>query len=293
MQHWSASLFRKEEFLLGEGAHWHPRWEKFLFTDILGKKVGVLDPETGSLDIRDIAGQPGTVVPMLADTLLVALEDRLATLDMSSGILETLTAIEADQPGNRCNDGKCDPRGRFWVGTMDAGLAPHCGALYCFDGNLKVKRKGCSISNGLVWNADHTVMYYIDSLEYAVLAFDYDAQTGEISRERKVISFPDNSRAPDGMAIDQEGMLWIALWGGSCVGRFDPDSGYQLGEVSVPAPHVTSCAFGGAGLRQLLITTARSGLDADSLVKYPLSGSLFLADTGIQGVQPYVFSGKI
>jgi sugar lactone lactonase YvrE len=128
-------------------------------------------------------------------------------------------------------------------------------------------------------------MYYIDTLDYNIKAFDFEVLTGNIFNERIVVTIKEPGYGPDGMTIDEEGMLWVAMWGGACVNRYDPLSGSLIGKVKVPALNVTACAFGGADMKQLFITTARKGLNEEQLQKYPLSGSLFYLNTEIKGAQ--------
>jgi sugar lactone lactonase YvrE len=149
-----------------------------------------------------------------------------------------------------------------------------------------------SISNGIVWSADKKTMYYNDTPTRVVQAFDYDDATGEISNGRVAIKIPDGTGSPDGMAIDEEGMLWVALWGGNCVARFDPSTGKLIGKIDVPAPNVTSCAFGGPDLRTLYITTARLGMNNERLKEYPLSGNVFSMKTDVRGVRAFMFEFK-
>lgn len=283
MQTWNAELFYKTELILGEGPHWHAGWNKFLYVDIEGKKVGRIDPVTRIVEERSVGKKVGTVVPANEDKLIIALEDAIAVLDFETGIQQELIQIEADNPDNRSNDGKCDAAGRLWVGTMSMQEELKKGALYCFDGSLQKKLSGISISNGICWSKDNKTMYFIDSLDYHIRAYDFELSTGNISNERIIIEIKEPGHTPDGMAIDQEGMLWVAMWGGACVHRYDPVNGLLIGKVNVPALNVTSCAFGGENKQTLIITTARIGLSEDQLEQYPLSGSLFCLDAGIKG----------
>ncbi|MGF7040620.1 SMP-30/gluconolactonase/LRE family protein [Mucilaginibacter lappiensis] len=285
IQNWNAELLYKTELILGEGAHWYAEWKKFLYVDIEGKKVGRIDPVTKIIEERAVGERVGTVVPTTHGKLIIALENSIEALDFETGIKEEIVKIEVDKPGNRCNDGKCDAAGRLWIGTMDMKEELHKGALYCLDNSLQRKLDRISISNGICWSADNTVMYYIDTLDYNIKAYDFEVLTGNISNERIAVSVKEPGYGPDGMTIDEEGMLWVAMWGGACVNRYDPLSGSLIGKVEVPALNVTACAFGGAGMKQLFITTARKGLNEEQLQKYPLSGSLFYLNTEIKGAQ--------
>ncbi|MDN5287964.1 MAG: Sugar lactone lactonase YvrE [Mucilaginibacter sp.] len=283
MQTWNAELLYKTELILGEGPHWHPGWKKFLYVDIEGRKVGRIDPVTKITEERATGKRVGTVVPANDHRLIIALEDAIEELDFETGARKELMKIEADKPGNRSNDGKCDAAGRLWVGTMSMNEELKQGALYCFDGSLQQKLSDISISNGICWSRDNRTMYFIDSLDYHIKAYDFEVSTGNISNERIIVEVKEPGHTPDGMTIDQEGMLWVAMWGGACIHRYDPASGKLIGKVEVPAPYVTACAFGGENMQTLFITTARIGLSKDQLQQYPLSGSLFYININIKG----------
>jgi sugar lactone lactonase YvrE len=152
------------------------------------------------------------------------------------------------------------------------------------DHSVHVMLDDVSISNGIVWTSDKKTMYYNDTPTLTVQAFDYDDRTGELSNRRVVVKIPKDSGYPDGMTIDAEDKLWVALWGGNCVARFDPLSGALLQKIAVPAPNVSSCAFGGKDLKTLYITTAREGLSEEKLKEFPLSGGLFSVEPGVMGV---------
>jgi sugar lactone lactonase YvrE len=151
--------------------------------------------------------------------------------------------------------------------------------------------EGVSVSNGIVWTADRTAMYYVDTPTRRVDRFDYDHDTGEIANRSVAVRIPERMGFPDGMTIDSEGMLWVCLWQGSKVSRWDPKTGELLQTVDLPASNVTSCAFGGGKLDQLYITTARSGLGTEQLESEPLAGGLFRADMGVSGVPAFEFAG--
>ena len=224
---------------------------------------------------------------------MLALKDGFAAFDPASGELTLLDDPEADLPENRFNDGKCDPAGRFWAGTMAIDPVEGAGALYCMDTDLSVRKMlgQVSISNGIVWSLDGARMYFIDSLRYDVLAYDYDAETGNIDNERIAFRVPREVGLPDGMAIDAEGMLWIAHFDGSKVCRWHPDSGEILQTIELPASKVTSCAFGGPDLDTLYITSGSLGMTDEEREREPHAGGLFAAGPGCRGVEPFQFGG--
>ena len=200
---------------------------------------------------------------------------------------------EADVPGNRFNDGKCDPAGRFWAGTMAYENPVNQGSLYRMDTDLSVHKMldNIGISNGLVWSLDHSTMYYIDTVAYTVRAFDYDIDTGDLKNERVAIHVPREMGGPDGMTIDSEGMLWVAHYGGSQVCRWNPETGEVLHTIKLPAKQITACAFGGKDLDTLFITSAAQQLSKEDLEQQPLAGGLFSIKPGYQGVKAYRFQG--
>ncbi|PTS98699.1 hypothetical protein DBR11_14210 [Pedobacter sp. HMWF019] len=289
MRTWKAELLVHAKLILGEAAIWHPEWSKFLYVDIDGEKVYAIDPQTRHIEEVNTGKKVGTVVPVSADLLVVALQGSLALLNFKNGALKELTTLEPGITTNRSNDGKCDPSGRLWLGTMDLDARLHQGALYCFDGSLKKVIDKTSVSNGLCWTADHQTMYYIDSFEYNIRAYDFDVKNGLISNERIVVSIPGPDIIPDGMCIDEEGMLWVAMWGGGSVNRYNPVTGAMIGKVNVGAPLVTSCALGGKNMQQLFITTASKGLSEQDLMRFPDSGSLFIVDVGVCGLPPHPY----
>ncbi len=276
---------------LGEGSIWHPTEGVLYWIDITGCKLYRYNVKSGENTSFDTGSMIGTVVPSTGNySVIIATEAGLQGVT-SEGKTELLTSYPSNEPEhNRFNDGKCDPAGRFWVGTMSKKETKGVGNLYCFDGKeLSLKVSGVSISNGIVWTADAKTMYYIDTPEMVVFAFDFDNSTGEISNRRIVIEIPEGAGYPDGMTIDSEGMLWIAMWNGAAVIRFDPSTGKMIEKIEVPALNVTSCAFGGNNLDTLFITTAKEGVTEEQLKQYPLSGSLFSVKPGIKGVAAYAF----
>lgn len=283
MKTWEASLLCKKELMLGEAAHWHAAWQQFLYVDIEHGVVGCIDHTTNECIERNVGKKIGTVVPAGGSKLLVALQSSIEELDFEKGTLTHLSDIESYKPENRCNDGKCDAAGRLWIGTMHENAKPHEGALYRYDTGLTKMLDGTSISNGVCWSTDNKTMYYIDSFERTIKAFDFDVSRGAISNGRTVVVIDVAGCLPDGMCIDCEGMLWVAVWGAGYVGRYDPLSGSLIAKVNVDAPQVSSCCFGGKDMRQMFITTAAKGMAQAELATHSLSGSLFIVDLPFKG----------
>jgi sugar lactone lactonase YvrE len=237
----------------------------------------------------------GTIVRRASGGCLLALENGFAAFDPDTGELDFLVDPEADLPDNRFNDGKCDPAGRFWAGTMSLSHKPRplTGSLYSLDaeGRVQTHLTGIGVSNGIVWTSDASTMYYIDTVTRCVDAFDFDNQKGEISNRRSIVNVPDELGSPDGMAIDAEDKIWVAFYGGWCVARFDPATGKMVAQIKMPVSNVTACAFGGPDLDLLYITTARQGLDEAALAEQPQAGDLFAAQPGVPGVETPMYAG--
>ncbi len=286
-------LLVEKDALVGEGSIWHVDEQVLYWVDILSHELYVYDPANGSHRIIATCQSVGTVVVRKSGGLVVALHNGFAHLDLDSEKITPLgTDPERTIPANRFNDGKCDPAGRLWAGTMEFKGAKGQGALYCFDTDHSVSKKisSVSVSNGIVWTADYRTMYFIDSGLNNVRAYDYDIDSGDIGNER-VVAQNEDAGVFDGMAIDAEGMLWIAVYGGSCVKRYNPQDGALLRELQLPMDNVTSCAFGGANLDELYVTSACQGFDEEAKKAQPLAGSLVRLDPGVQGVPSHVFAG--
>ena len=272
---------------LAEGPHWWAEKGVLLWVDIEASRVGLLDPLTGRNRFLAVPSHAGAVVPMSDGELLVATAQGFVRLHPDSGVVSFLLDPEDDRPGNRFNDGKCDPWGRFWAGTMAYDFEPLAGALWRLDGDggITCQRRKLTISNGLAWSQDRGTLYFIDSPTLNVMAFPLNS-AGEIAGEPSIcVQIPkDWDAVPDGMCIDAEGMLWIALFGGGCVTRWDPLRGCLLERLELPCRQVTSCCFGGPHLDQLFVTTARREMDAAAMKVEPLAGGLFQADVGVNGL---------
>ena len=272
---------------LAEGPCWWAEKQVLLWVDIEASRIGLFDPQTGRNDFLHLPAHVGAVVPTSSGDLLLATATGFLRLDPSTEAVTLLSDPEADRPGNRFNDGKCDPWGRFWAGTMAYDFEPLAGALWRVNADFSCvrQRQGLTISNGLAWSQDRGTLYVIDSPTLNVLAFPL-TNAGEIAGEPSIcVQIPEDWDAvPDGMCIDAEGMLWIALFGGGCVTRWDPVSGQRLERLALPCRQVTSCCFGGPHLDQLFMTTARREMDAAAIKAEPLAGGLFQADVGVKGV---------
>ena len=280
---------------LGEGSLWDEKDQVLYWIDIVQNKVYCFNPSNNSNLGYDVGENVGTVVVTTNGKLLLALRSGFACLDPETGRITRLSNPEADKRHTRFNDGKCDPRGRFWAGTMVENSQKGDGALYCLDTDLTVTQmlSGVSCSNGLVWSHDCRKFYYIDTPTMQIQCFDYDPDTALLGSRRIVAEFPRGSGSPDGMAIDQDDGLWVALFGGAKVVRIDPKSGETKYEVSVSVPNATSCAFGGADLDELFITTAHVGLNDEDRRRYPMAGSLFSVKVPYKGIPARRFAREL
>jgi sugar lactone lactonase YvrE len=281
-----ASVVHPRQSELGEGSLWDVVTQRLYWVDIVQGRVMIYDPVRDENTEYDVGQSVGTVVLTEGERLLLGVREGIASFDLRTRVLDVIHRPEPDLPGNRLNDGKCDPAGRFVVGSIVERGSPGTAALYALDPELRLRRllSGVTISNGLVWSADGRYMYYIDTPTGLVQRYDYDLATGTLAHPRTVTKFQEHEGAPDGMSIDADGALWVATWGGSGVWRVHPESGERHLAVSVPARNVTSCAFGGRDLNELYITTARAGLDAEALDREPDSGSLFRVAVDARGV---------
>lgn len=280
--------------LLGEGPVWDSDRNQLYWVDITGKEVHIYNPKDKTDRAINVGQYVGAIVPREKGGLVTALQNGLYFLDEETSRLSFITAPESHLPDNRFNDGKCDPAGRFWVGTMNQdGEVTGAGSLYRLDTDLSVQKvlEGVTISNGIVWHPDGKSMYYIDTPTREVWAFEYDIKTGEIANKRTAVSISVGDGFPDGMTIDTEGMIWVALWGGWKVTRYNPLTGERLGEIKMPVAQVTSCVFGGDNLDELYITSARIGLKNDELEKQPYAGGLFKVKVDVKGARSFKFLG--
>jgi len=274
----------------GEGPIW---WGGELwYVDIERGRVLRVDPETGvekQWDVSSTVGRVGTVVPRASGGLLVAGDNGLHFLDPLTGKTTAVVDPEPEKTDNRFNDGKCSPDGRFFAGTISLVKKTGDAALYRLDadGSLHTAYSGVTNSNGIVWSADAATCYYIDTPRQQVLAFDYSSETGVLSALRVAFSTAHISASPDGMTIDSEGNLWVAFCHGACVICYEPATGKQLHRVELPCLETTACAFGGASLDELYVTT---GVHA-SQVEEDAGRLLRIRGLGVTGVAAHSFAG--
>jgi sugar lactone lactonase YvrE len=268
----------------GEGPVWSPRWGGLRWVDMLAGDVLTLTVD-GAVTRRHVGTVVAAVRPRRDGGAVLAVERGFA-LEAPDGTLTVLDPVWTDD-GVRMNEGSCDPDGRFWCGSMAYDQAPGAAAMYRLepDGSVRVAFEGVTVSNGLEWSPDGSLAYYDDTATHRVDVFDYDSAAGLTGR-RPFVTLPDDGN-PDGLTVDAEGGVWVALHGGGAVHRYDPD-GRLDAVIDVPTPQVTACTFGGPQRDQLFITTSRQGLRPD---EDPPAGSLFRVDPGVRGLPVREFAG--
>lgn len=271
----------------GEGPIWDSVGHRLLYVDIEAYKIVAFNPTTGEEKIWDVGQRVGTVVVRQSGGLVWAGDQGFFFLDEETGVSTPIADPEPDLLDNRFNDGKCDPLGRFWAGTINLKKQQEA-SLYCLDTDLSVTQKFGPVtnSNGIVWTRDGNTMYYIDTPSKKVRAFDFDQTTGSLSNERVAWDTSADSSSPDGMTIDSEDRLWVAFCHGAKVVCFDPSTSQVVQQVDFPCVETTACAFGGPELRDLYVTT---GLKKD--LQEPEAGRLFVCRPGAQGVPSAAFAG--
>jgi sugar lactone lactonase YvrE len=280
--------------ILSEGPRWHGEAGELLWVDILGSKMHRArvtdDVDPGAMTTLAVDRHVGAVAPAVGGGYVLAAATGFLFLD-EDGAIREMAQPEEGHTDVRMNDGACDRSGRFWAGTMAYDESPGAGVLYRLELDATCTRvlTGLSISNGIGWSPDNTVLYLADSGTRTVDAFSYDESSGNLGAKRTLVHIDEPGVVPDGLTVDTDGGLWVALWGGGAVRRYSPD-GQLLLTVELPVDRPTSCAFGGPGEASLFVTTARVGLDERTLRRQPHAGRVFRIDgLGVRGepCQPY------
>lgn len=283
-----AELVLDARAALGEGPVWDAGEGLLLWVDVLAGEVHRFDPVSGR-DETIVLGTPvGAVLLRASGGLVVCRRGGIEALDPATGRRELL--VEVDSPSRHIlmNDAACDAAGRLFAGTYDEREVAGAGALYRLDPTLELTDvvHEVTVSNGIGWSPDGQTMYYVDSPTRRVDAFAYDPASGEL-RDRRAFVESSGEPQPDGLCVDEEGCIWVAFWDGWCVRRFSRE-GELVAEVAIPVERVTSCCFGGPGLDELYVTTARPD-DPDPA--QPLAGSLFRLRPGVRGLETHAFAG--
>jgi sugar lactone lactonase YvrE len=276
---------------VGESPVWDAAQGILWWVDIPAGRVHRLD--LAGLEQGLDVGQPvGAVALRARGGLVLAVADGFTALDPATARLDPIASVEADRDDTRMNDGKCDAGGRFWAGTLAHDFRSGAGTLYRLETSGKVTAQvtGVTCSNGLDWSPDGRTMYYVDSVPGVIYAFDFDPDAGSISRRRVLVEATPGNGNPDGLTVDAEGYLWVAMWDGWAVRRYAPDGRLQ-DIVPIPVGQVTSCTFGGVGLDEVYVTTARQGLSAEEVARQPLAGGIFRISARVSGRPAHAFAG--
>lgn len=273
---------------LGECPVWDIDRQQLFWVDAYNYRVHQFNPVTGDDRYFDTGDVVSAIVLTDQDQLLIALRDRIALLHLQSGEISVLHQMQFSYPNTRFNDGKCDSQGRFWIGSISE--ASEQAELYRYDpdGTLQVMETGLTISNGLGWSPDGSTFYLTDSAKHKIYAYDYETTAGTIHDRRVLIDLTHEGVEPDGLAIDNQGNLWSALWNGWCIACFNP-AGEELFRVQLPVQCPTSVAFGGPHLTDLYITSASIGLSQKEIQQGIQAGDIFHLSTQSTGRSIYPF----
>lgn len=285
----SIALDAKTE--LGEGPVWDARASCLYFVDILRGHVRRFAPADGSARTYQVDQFVGAVALTEAGDLLLAVQDGFARLDLETGGVRPVARV-GHPSDRRMNDGNCDAAGRFWAGTMALDERPDAGALYRLDvdGRAQSIVSPVTISNGIDWSGDGRRMFFIDSPTQRVDLFDFDVASGTLANRRPFVQIPAEAGVPDGLTLDADDHVWVSLWNGGALHRYAPDGSLDM-VVRLPVTHPTSCAFGGADLRDLYITTATIALDDRERARQTHAGALLRCRPGPPGRVPHRFKG--
>ncbi|MGG3571405.1 SMP-30/gluconolactonase/LRE family protein [Bacillus gobiensis] len=286
-----ATLTFDARALLGEGPVWDPDSSKLYWTDILRGELHVFNPETNEDVIHRFNSFVTAISRYQKDKLVLVMKDGFYLYDLMYKQLTLLKKPEKMDHSLRFNDGKCDPAGRLWAGTMSMEGKKEKGAFYRLEKDLQITTiiEPVSISNGLDWDREKHVFYYIDTPTMEIKQFQYDPETGNLSNQEVVYRFEEDAGYPDGMTIDQEGNLWVALFGGGKAVKIDPGKKEWIDTIHLPVRHVTCCAFGGTNMKTLFITTASIPLSEKERADNPHAGSLFSVELQVGGFTPESF----
>jgi sugar lactone lactonase YvrE len=267
----------------GEGPVWDAEVGRLLWVDLMAGRVLAWSPEDGDASERVVGRDVGAVAPRAGGGLVAAVREGFATLG-DDGDEKVLAAPLADTPDVRMNDGGVDPQGRFWAGSMAYDMRRGAGTLYRLetDGTVEPMLSGVSISNGIDWDPSGRWCYYVDTPERRIDRFAFDGERGELGRRGTLVDLGNAPGAPDGLTVDADGCVWVAMWEGGQVRRHAPD-GRLLAVVDLPVERPTSCAFGGPALDRLYITTSRHELSAQQLAEQPHAGKVFCLEPGVAG----------
>lgn len=277
----TASVFDGRICTLGEGPIWHPQRQQLFWFDILSKKLLTRTPN-GPADWQ-FAEHFSAAGWIDHDILLLASETGLWHFDINTGKEEKLVDLEAGNPITRSNDGRADPFGGFWIGTMGKNAEQEAGSIYRFyKGEIRTLVSDLTIPNSICFSPDGRLAYYADTRRSRIWAVDLDAEGWPKGETKLFLDLSPDDLNPDGSVVDAEGGMWNAQWGAGRIARYLPDGTLDR-TVEIPAPHCSCPAFGGANLDELFVATATQGLNAKARAASPLSGQTFVIASGVKG----------
>ncbi len=277
---------------LGEGPIWDDATDTLIFVDSTLGRIHRLSQHQDRPSSVDVGHTIGVAIPRQRGGFVASSVEGLLSVHEDGSEVALLLPIENDLTGNRMNDGKCDSRGRLWSGTFSTRFEPDAGTLYRIDPDLTVTPAvdAVRVSNGIAWSPDDRLLYFNDTFARGIDVFDYDIELGQVSNRRRFVDIDRDVGLPDGMAVDSEGCVWVALFYSSEVRRYSPD-GTWIGVVSLPVARVTSCNFGGPDLTDLYITTADFRIHDDGKAHEPEAGFVFRCRPGVRGLPSHKFAG--
>ena len=279
--------------LVGECPRWHPTERALYWVDIYEPSLNRFDPKTGENRRWVMPERIGCFAFRKAGGIIAGMQSGIAFVDLDGGVkVKRLFDLEPHNPESRFNDGRCDPGGRFWAGSIVETLDRRVGVLYRYDPDGTCHRMVDNLicPNGLAFSPDGRTLYHSDSRQDYVFAWDLDAKTGGIKNQRIFLAMDMTEGRPDGAAVDADGYYWIAHVNGWRVARYSPDGKIDR-TIGLPVQRPTMCAFGGDNLDVLYVTSATYPLSETALAKQPLAGSLFSIDVGVRGQAEPFFAG--
>lgn len=280
--------------LLGESPLWCPKTKLLYWVDIKGKSIHSYSPGKKIVQSYPTPGEVSCLALDQKGQLIAGMGKSIIRIELEDPpVIKLLDKVDELIPNNRCNDGKCDRLGRFWIGTMDNNEEKKTGSLYCFSNDKSLKKilSNFVIVNGIGWSPDNTIMYVTDSVNRTIYSFDYDLELGQMKSQRVFALINKKDGYPDGLTVDSKGNVWSAHWDGWKISCYRPDGKINK-IIEMPVPRPTSCIFGGENMRSLYVTSSSYRLSEKEMLESPLSGGIFEIDTSTEGLIETEFSGR-
>lgn len=285
----SYEIISEKTEVLGEGPTWDSKLKRLYWIDIKGMKYSFLDDGGNHKKTIKTSGMISSIVPSKSGKMYATMGHGYYRIDINNGTEELLGEVEREFPNNRFNDGKVDPFGNYWAGTMDMQEKNPTGNLYVmtYDGQIKKVLTGFTISNGLAWDTEKLKFYHIDTPTKKVMCYDYDEKLS-LKNPKVAVNMGNEVGFPDGMNIDCDGNIWVASWAGNHISRWNPDTGKKLETISLPATNITSCVFGGRDSKTLYVSSAKL-TDTQERNDADMGGSIFKINTEVNGTETYQY----